>query len=188
MLIQTQKRLRLRLIGKENMKKICLFLMLVLFFSSCSKEQSELQVYSQTKQKPKATKYHLDTFGVDVVDNTMVYSKARNNILKPVYFDFDSFNIRQDMLPSLLASIKVLEKNKHQNIVLKGFCDDLGSFQYNKILGLKRANSVRDFLVLKGIKHSRIQTISYGKSRSNCFGKSPLCYVHSRRVEITLKF
>lgn len=58
-----------------------------------------------------------------------------------------------------------LTKNYQDRLTVEGHTDDLGSDNFNRALGLKRANAVRDYLTAKGIDASRIKTVSYGKNR-----------------------
>ena len=48
---------------------------------------------------------------------------------------------------------------------IDGNCDELGTREYNFALGARRANTVREYLVGRGLSAGRIETISYGKER-----------------------
>jgi len=48
---------------------------------------------------------------------------------------------------------------------IEGNADERGTREYNFALGARRANTVRDYLVAKGVAGSRIETVSYGKEK-----------------------
>jgi peptidoglycan-associated lipoprotein len=81
-----------------------------------------------------------------------------------VYFDFDSYTIRDDAKPVLDAQAAWLVRYPQVKVRIEGNADERGTVDYNFALGARRANSVRDYLVSKGVATSRIETVSYGKS------------------------
>lgn len=80
------------------------------------------------------------------------------------YFAFDSSYLNKASQKVLDAKVKELKDSKGK-ITVEGHCDERGSESYNKLLGKRRANAVKRYLVKKGIKSSRIETVSYGESR-----------------------
>lgn len=87
------------------------------------------------------------------------------NVGDRVYFDFDQYAVRADAQPILAAQAAWLTRYPAVKVRIEGNCDDRGTREYNLALGARRANSVRDFLVARGVSPSRITTISYGKER-----------------------
>jgi peptidoglycan-associated lipoprotein len=73
------------------------------------------------------------------------------------------------------------------SIVIEGHCDEIGTAAYNLVLGEKRAQSAKRYLVDLGIEASRMQIISYGKERPICTEHSPDCWQKNRRVHFVLK-
>ena len=67
---------------------------------------------------------------------------------------------------------------------LEGHADERGSREYNMALGERRANAVRDFLVLQGVDASIIETISYGEERPAETGSYESSWSANRRVEL----
>jgi peptidoglycan-associated lipoprotein len=63
---------------------------------------------------------------------------------------------------------------------IEGNCDERGTREYNLALGARRANSVRDFLVARGVDPSRIETISYGKEKPIDPGTGEDAWQHNR--------
>jgi peptidoglycan-associated lipoprotein len=82
-----------------------------------------------------------------------------------VYFDFDSYSVRNDAKPVLDAQAAWLARYPQVTVRIDGNSDERGTVDYNFALGARRANAVRDYLVSKGVATSRIETVSYGKSK-----------------------
>jgi peptidoglycan-associated lipoprotein len=87
------------------------------------------------------------------------------NVGDRVYFDLDEFTVRSDAQPVLAAQAAWLNRYPAVQVRIEGNCDERGTHEYNLALGARRANSVREFLVSRGVAPSRIITISYGKER-----------------------
>lgn len=88
--------------------------------------------------------------------------------VQKVYFDFDKSALRPEMQERLRRAAAWLLRPENQAIVfrIEGNCDPRGTEEYNIGLGDRRANSTKEFLVSLGVDASRIQTISYGKSKA----------------------
>ncbi len=102
-----------------------------------------------------------------------------------VLFDFDKYDIRQDMEEKVNNSATAL-KNTGANVVLEGHTDSYGSDAYNYALGTKRANAVKNALTARGVNASQIKTVSYGESKPTCSVDTPDCNQANRRVEFKL--
>ncbi len=92
---------------------------------------------------------------------SLLVKKIHKNV--KVYFDFDKADIREDALPVLEEGVRLLNKNPQADILITGNCDIRGSEKYNEKLGLRRGESVKKFMVDKGIPESRIRIVSRGK-------------------------
>jgi peptidoglycan-associated lipoprotein len=87
------------------------------------------------------------------------------NVGDRVYFDTDSHDIRADAQPILDAQAGWLRQYGSVRVRIEGNADERGTREYNLALGARRANSVREFLVGRGIAADRIATISFGKEQ-----------------------
>ena len=67
-------------------------------------------------------------------------------------------------------------------VQIAGNADERGTEEYNLALGQRRANTARDYLVLKGVQGSRIATISYGKDRPTALGSTPHAWAQNRNA------
>lgn len=89
----------------------------------------------------------------------------RTPLLKPIYFDFDRYDLRPDAKKTLEENAKVLKENPTWHILIEGHCDERGSNEYNLALGEKRARAAMEYLIGLGIEPSRLSIISYGEER-----------------------
>ncbi len=82
-----------------------------------------------------------------------------------VYFDFDRSSLRPEALRLLDDAVVKLQANPDKNIVIEGHTCNIGTAEYNLALGNRRATSVRDYLLSRGVAASRMETRSYGEER-----------------------
>lgn len=107
--------------------------------------------------------------------------------LENVYFDFDKFYIRPDAAEILNRHVELFLKNKDWKLILKGHTDNMGSEKYNMFLSEKRAESVRDYLVEKGLKRNRFKMEGFGFTQSVATNTTPKGRQLNRRVEFYIK-
>ena len=108
------------------------------------------------------------------------------NVGDRVYFDFDSYDIRADASPVLAAQAAWLQRYSEVMVRIEGNADERGTREYNLALGARRANSVRDFLVSRGVAAARISTVSYGKEQPIDPGTSEEAYQRNRNGHTAL--
>ena len=80
-----------------------------------------------------------------------------------VYFDFDRSTLRPEALRLLDDAVTRLQANPGRNIVIEGHTCNIGTAEYNLALGERRAASVREYLLSRGVQASRLETRSYGE-------------------------
>ena len=80
-----------------------------------------------------------------------------------VYFEFDLSTLRPDALRLLDDAVSRLQANPTRNIIIECHTCNIGTAEYNLALGERRAASVRDYLISRGIPASRLETRSYGE-------------------------
>lgn len=100
-----------------------------------------------------------------------------------IYFDFDQATLKPEARALLLAHAERL-KESPADVRLEGHGDERGSREYNMALGERRANAVRDFLVLQGVRRSDLEVVSYGEERPLAMGSNASAWEKNRRVEI----
>ncbi len=101
-----------------------------------------------------------------------------------IYFDFDTANIRPDYSEVLAAHARRLAANPGMSVRLEGHADERGSREYNIGLGERRAQAVRQALMLQGVNSVQITTVSYGEERPASTGSDEEAWALNRRVEI----
>lgn len=82
-----------------------------------------------------------------------------------VYFAYDSSAIRTSEKGKVAAVADYMKGNPSVGVRVEGNCDERGTEEYNRALGVRRALAAREMLVRQGIDPSRVLTISYGKDR-----------------------
>ena len=122
--------------------------------------------------------------GVAPVDLTKSGSGADANLAKIVYFDFDSFVVKDQYRPLIESYAKALDANRAMHVVVEGHTDDRGGSEYNLALGQKRAEAVTKALALLGAKSSQMEAVSFGKERPAVQGNDEEAWAKNRRAEI----
>jgi peptidoglycan-associated lipoprotein len=109
-----------------------------------------------------------------------------NNILskRSVYFDFDSFVVRDEFKPIVEAHAKYLQRNRNAKMTVQGNTDERGSREYNIALGQKRADAVKRMLVLLGAQDAQVETVSFGKEKPKNSGHDEAAWAENRRDDI----
>ncbi len=100
------------------------------------------------------------------------------------YFDYDSSMIRDTDRSILTAHAQYLSAHRGARVRLEGHADERGSREYNIALGERRANAVRQLLLLQGVAAEQIETVSYGEERPAALGHDEQSWSLNRRVEM----
>ena len=114
-------------------------------------------------------------------------SEVTSDSFSPVFFDFDSYTLREDGRAALDKNAKTLRDNASVQITIEGHCDERGTAEYNQALGEKRAMAARDYLVAAGIATARLQIVSYGKERPFANGSDEASWQQNRRAHFTIR-
>ena len=112
--------------------------------------------------------------------------KDPRNILskRTVYFDYDSYVVKDEYRAMVDAHAKYLQANKGTRLTLQGHADERGSREYNIALGQKRADAVKKLMQLLGATEIQIETVSFGKEKPKAEGHDETAWAQNRRVEI----
>ncbi|HEX2956896.1 MAG TPA: OmpA family protein [Chitinispirillaceae bacterium] len=108
-------------------------------------------------------------------------------ILKPVYFEYDSYRLTDDAIVQLSKVIQFLREENGLRIIIQGNCDERGSSEYNIGLGEQRAKVIREYLAAYGIKTIRLETVSLGRempAQRGCMDER--CHSLNRRSEFKI--
>jgi peptidoglycan-associated lipoprotein len=104
-------------------------------------------------------------------------------------FQFDEYVLRFDAVAKIeVNALRLKEQDgKLSDVLLEGRCDEIGTVDYNLVLGEQRAQAVKQYLVNLGIPSAAIETISYGKERPVCMEHSKECWAKNRTVRFVVK-
>ena len=110
---------------------------------------------------------------------------AASNLPRVVYFDFDSYVVKDEYRPTVEANAKALAADRKRRIAVEGHTDERGGHEYNLALGQKRAEAVAKSMTLMGANESQIEAVSFGKERPAVQGSDEAAWAKNRRVELT---
>ncbi|MBA2434857.1 MAG: OmpA family protein [Chthoniobacterales bacterium] len=105
------------------------------------------------------------------------------NQFQPIYFDFDSQTIRSSENGKIQQVASFLQQGSSQ-IIIAGFTDERGTAEYNRGLGERRAQSVREALIAMGADAQNIQTVSFGADMPADPSSNEEAWAKNRRAEI----
>lgn len=101
-----------------------------------------------------------------------------------IYFDFDSFEIRDEYKPTIDLFAKALVADKTRRLTVEGHTDERGGHEYNLALGQKRAEAVVHALTLLGAADAQMEAVSFGEERPADPGHDEAAWAKNRRVEL----
>lgn len=104
-----------------------------------------------------------------------------------VYFGFDRWQLNEDQNSLLDERASLLKAQRNLMITLEGHTDEIGSEEYNLMLGDKRAREIKYQLVVRGVEADRIAVVSYGGTRPKDPRHNQQAYTLNRRVELKVK-
>ena len=98
-----------------------------------------------------------------------------------MYFATNGLLLSQDQVAALPAGPAT-----RYTFTIEGHADERGTREYNIALGARRAQTVREYLVSRGIDANRMRTISYGKERPVAVCNDISCWSQNRRAVTVL--
>jgi peptidoglycan-associated lipoprotein len=118
------------------------------------------------------------------VDVTGTSNVNFTNLPRIVYFDFDSYVVKDQYRPVIEANAKALTTNRKMHMAVEGHTDDRGSSEYNLALGQRRAEAVVKSLTLLGADPTQLEAVSFGKERPAVQGENEEAWAKNRRAEL----
>lgn len=103
---------------------------------------------------------------------------------RSIYFDLDSYTVRDEFKPVMDAHARYLNANKSRKIIIQGNTDERGGREYNLALGQKRAEAVRRALSLLGVADNQMEAVSFGKEKPKAQGNDESAWSENRRADI----
>jgi peptidoglycan-associated lipoprotein len=104
-----------------------------------------------------------------------------------IQFEIGRKGLSDDGKAALQRHAEFLKSEPDWGILLQGYTDQQGSMSYNKILGLKRAETVKQQLIALGVPESAVRTVSLGEEGALCIDSSDICRRMNRRVHLEMR-
>lgn len=104
-----------------------------------------------------------------------------------ILFDVNSAALKPQSQSVLSQTADVMVRYPDSDILVKGHTDSTGSERYNQELSERRAKSVQNYLIAKGVSTQRITAIGFGKTMPVASNDTPEGREKNRRVEIEIK-
>jgi OmpA-OmpF porin, OOP family len=105
-------------------------------------------------------------------------------LISDINYQFGSHELQASAFPLLDSAYNYLKRNPSVRLTVNGHTDHIGSSQFNADLSLRRARSVKEYLVLKGIDASIIQLFGFGETRPITTETTEEARMKNRRVEL----
>lgn len=109
---------------------------------------------------------------------------APRNSERVIYFDYDSFVVRDEARPFIEAHARRLMADRSRRLVIEGHADERGSHEYNLALGQKRADAVARALTLIGASPEQLEAVSFGEERPAVRASREDAWSKNRRAEL----
>jgi outer membrane protein OmpA-like peptidoglycan-associated protein len=102
------------------------------------------------------------------------------------YFEFDDYRIGPASFSILEKIVDIMNRYPSIRLEIAAHTDNMGSFEYNMNLSQKRAQSMVDYLVTRGIDAARLEGKGYGESRPIAPNNTEEGRMINRRVEFII--
>ena len=103
-----------------------------------------------------------------------------------ITFSFDNASLNPSFMPTLDKLASTMNEYNQNTVTVAGHTDSKGDAGYNMDLSRKRANSVRNYLVSRGVASNRISVAAYGESRPVADNNTDYGRQQNRRVELVI--
>lgn len=177
---------------------VAVLILSVMFLTTACAQKKVTQTEPASQNEPEIQKKETDNSKGDAkLAEQLLEKNLREETAKQVveekkfddqniYFAFDSSDLSDQARLILSNNAEYLHKHSDLTISVEGHCDERGSETYNNSLGKRRAESVKNFLVDKGISADRLVTVSYGESKPIAFGSNEASWAKNRRAQIVV--
>ncbi len=103
---------------------------------------------------------------------------------RSIFFGLDRYDVSEEYRSLVTAHAKFLTENRQFKILIQGNTDERGSREYNLSLGQKRADGVKQMMVLLGVREDQIESVSLGEEKPRTEGHDESSWADNRRADI----
>jgi peptidoglycan-associated lipoprotein len=170
------------MIGRNNIYSGILLFSIILLLSSCgSKKVEEREMLPGQDSAAIGQEESLESKSIGIMEG------RTSGPMLPVYFDFDSYSIRDNQAPRMKVNADFLKAEGDVKIRIEGNCDPRGTREYNLALGEKRALGAKKYLIHLGITSDRISTVSFGEEKILLHGHDEMSWAQNRRDDFVVE-
>ena len=123
------------------------------------------------------------TSGTYIVDGVDASGNNSKMLLMGVNYDFNSNRLKPEAYPILFHTAKMMHQNPGLKIEVQGYTDNIGSEKANKVVSQRRADSVKNYLLARGISADRVKAVGYGEANPIGDNKDAAGRAMNRRIE-----
>ena len=161
------------------MKKIIPLIALSALVFACNKKESSNDQSSKSDAKSSIS---------GQTSSSVQSLSPKSFVADRVFYKFDDASVQENHKADLKAQASYIKEKLAENanleVIVEGNCDERGGVEYNMVLGQKRADSVKEYLISQGISAEKIKAVSFGKERVIVAGTNAVAYLQNR-VAIT---
>jgi peptidoglycan-associated lipoprotein len=171
----------------HNLKSLAFIISTAAVLAACS--SPKLQEAPKVEEKPPVAQTPppadnreirpVETGNVDPLNDPKGVLANRS-----VYFDFDSYAVRDDGKPVVSNHAGYLTKHTERKVLIQGNTDERGGTEYNLALGQKRAEAVRKAMSALGVSDGQMEAVSLGKEKPKATGHDESAWAENRRADI----
>lgn len=157
--------------------------------AGCSKKQPEVAPTPTAQPQPAAPATPPPQPATPTVDRATceaTIAASVSEVGRVINFDTDKYDVRDLDAAVLDAKAEVLRTHPMVRLRIVGHADERYTDEYNLILGTRRAEAAKDYLLRKGIEGARLETASLGETAPVDPAHTEEAWARNRRAEFTV--
>jgi peptidoglycan-associated lipoprotein len=170
----------------RNVKSVAFIIATAALLAACKSPTpvAEPTIVERTPTAPVAAAEPRDIRPVETASVDPLNDPKGVLAMRSVYFDFDSYVVREDGKPVVSNHSTYLNANKSRKVLIQGNTDDRGGSEYNLALGQKRAEAVRRSMATLGVAEGQMEAVSLGEEKPKASGSGEAAWAENRRADI----
>ncbi|MDR0380233.1 MAG: peptidoglycan-associated lipoprotein Pal [Candidatus Accumulibacter sp.] len=170
------------------MKRLLISSLFALLAAACSSTPPEAEQSAAPIESRGSADGRIATVTAGGVDNRALPGELTDptSILsqRSVYFDYDKFDIKPEYRSLVASHANFLVNNRQFRMLIQGNTDERGSREYNLALGQKRADAIKQQLILLGAREEQVESVSLGEEKPRNSGQGEAAWAENRRGDI----